>query len=59
MYEYFYTLHFFEYKFCSHLSFAVFSLNYSLYHLILSYFQFNKFISLESLFLISQASFIL
>lgn len=36
-----------------------FSLNYSLHHLILSYFQFNKFISLESLFLISQASFIL
>ena len=46
--------------FSSHLSFAVFSLNYSLHHLILSYFQFNKFISLESLFfLVSQSSFIL
>ena len=30
MYEYFHTLHFFEYKSSSHLSFALFSLNYSI-----------------------------
>ena len=38
MYEYFHTLHIFEYKFSSCLSFALLSLNYSLHHLILYYF---------------------
>ena len=58
MYEHIYTLHFFEYKFSFHLSFAVLSLNYSITYPVL--FEFNKFISLESLFfLVSQSSFIL
>ena len=38
MYEYLHTLHIFEYKFSSRLSFALLFLNYSLHHLILYYF---------------------